>query len=472
MIGFRSLTRAALCSAALLASASMGAAPAAAVTLKEALSNTYLTNPTLLAARSELRAVNEGVPQALAGWRPNVSVVGDFGYEHTRILNPGENFDGSTRENSADGYTAGAELRVTQTIYAGGSIGADVDSAEAVVFAQRALLADTEQNVLLAAVTAYMDVWQARAIVDLNIANEERLRRQREATVDRFNVGEVTRTDVAQADARLSGATAERIRAEGDLATAKAIFYQIIGLEPEAIEQAPPLSVLPRNMLEAVALAQQDAPNVVAARFLESSALSDVRAQLGTLLPTVDLVALFDYSRDSQISSDDPVLHFASGAIVAQVTVPLYQQGFASSTVRQTKQTANQRRLEITEALRQAEQDGVAAWEALVTAQAQIRSFESQVRANTVALEGVEQESLVGARTVLDVLDAEQELLDAQVSLVGAQRDEVVASFQVATAIGRLTAANLDLGVPLYNPQIDYEKVRNTWFSLGAPGIE
>ncbi len=445
--------------------------PAQAQSLNESLANTYLTNPTLLAARAELRAVNEGVPQALSAWRPSVSVEGNAGYEITKLLGQ-DQFENDGNEGAVSGYTAGARLVVEQTVWAGGSIRANVDSAEAVVYAQRALLADTEQSILLAAATSYMDVWQAQAILDLNIANEERLRRQREATVDRFNVGEVTRTDVSQADARLAGATADRVSSEGDLATAQSIFYQIIGLVPQRIEQAPPLGVLPRSMQETVAYAQQDAPNLVAARFLENSALSDIRAQLGALLPTISLLGLLDYSRDNSVQAGDPTQDFFAGSIVVQVSIPLYQQGLVSSQVRQAKQFASQRRLEITEALRQAEQDAVAAWEALETARAQISSFEAQVRANTVALEGVEQESLVGARTVLDVLDAEQELLQAQVSLVGAQRDEVVAAYQVSTAIGRLTVANLDLGVAIYNPEIDYDKVRDAWFGLEAPGAQ
>ncbi len=462
MVGRQTGGRAAALGFALLAGVLTWAAPGQAQSLRESLANTYLTNPTLLAARAELRAVNEGVPQALAGWRPSVSVEGNVGYTVDKLL--GQN------QQPVAGYTAGARAIIEQTVWAGGSIRANVDSAEAVVYAQRALLADTEQSVLLAAATSYMDVWQAQAILDLNIANEERLRRQREATVDRFNVGEVTRTDVSQADARLAGATAERVASEGDLTTAKSIFYQIIGLVPEKIDQPPPLQVLPRNLSETVAYAQQDAPNLVAARFLENSALSDIRAQLGALLPTVSILGLLDYSRDNSVQSGVPNLDFFSASIVAQVTIPLYQQGLVASQVRQAKQIASQRRLEITEALRQAEQDAVAAWEALQTARAQIVSFEAQVRANTVALEGVEQESLVGARTVLDVLDAEQELLQAQVSLVGALRDEVVAGFQVATAIGRLTVANLDLGVAIYNPEVDYQKVRNAWFGLEAPG--
>ncbi len=458
------LGRAAAGLAALLVGFGVAVSSGEAQSLKESLANTYLTNPTLLAARAELRAVNEGVPQALSAWRPSVSVEGNFGYSNDKLLGEGQ--------QPVNGYTAGGRLIVEQTVWAGGSIRANVDSAEAVVYAQRALLADTEQSVLLAAATSYMDVWQAQAVLDLNIANEERLRRQREATVDRFNVGEVTRTDVSQADARLAGATAERVRSQGDLATAKSIFYQIIGLVPEKIEQAPPISVMPRSMQETVAYAQQDAPNLVAARFLENSALSDIRAQLGALLPTISIIGLLDYSHDNSVQSGVPNLDFFSSSIVAQVSIPLYQQGLVSSQVRQAKQIASQRRLQITEALRQAEQDAVQSWEALQTARAQISSFEAQVRANTVALEGVQQESLVGARTVLDVLDAEQELLQAQVSLVGAQRDEVVASFQVATAIGRLTVANMDLGVAIYNPQIDYDKVRNAWFGLSAPGAD
>jgi len=436
------------------------AAPASAQSLRDALAAAYSSNPTLLAARAELRSVNEGVPQALSGWRPNVSVNGEIGVSNVGIDPPGN--DRNTQ------FPRSIDVTVVQSVYQGGTIRASVDSAEAIVQAQRQILRDTEQTVLLAAATAYMDVWQAQAVLELNEANEARLRREREATIDRFNVGEVTRTDVAQAEARLADAVSSRIQSEGDLRTSEAVFFQIIGIQPTNVQRGQPLGNLPTSVAETVSLAQQDAPNVVAARFLESSALADVRAQLGELLPSIDLVGILSYSDASGVTTSE----ISTGSLTAQVTVPLYQQGLVTSQVRQAKQVASQRRLEIDEALKSAEQTAVASFSDLETAQAQRESFETSVRANEIALEGVRQESLVGARTVLDVLDAEQELLQSQVQLVGAVRDEVVATYSVASSIGQLIAENLDLGVPIYEPQFDYEAVRDTWWSLTAPGAQ
>jgi TolC family type I secretion outer membrane protein len=440
--------------------------PAArAQTLAQSLTTAYETNPTLLAARAELRAVNEGVPQAISGWRPNVVLQGSVGGETTNTT-----FD--DEDVPSAGWTTQVpremSLELRQPIYRGGRTAAAVDSAEKLVLAQRQLLKDTEQTVLLAVAQSYMDVWRDQAILALRINNEERLRRQREAALDRFNVGEITRTDVAQAESRLAGATADVIAAQGQLETSRAIFRQVVGLEPISITQAPPLQGIPNDVQSMVTLALQDEPTVVASRFLENSALADVRERLGRLLPEVSLVGLLLYQEGTTTAG----IENKSAQIRAEVSVPLYQQGTTYSQVRQAKQVASQRRLEISESLREAEREAVAAWEALITARAQIAAFQAQVQAAQIALDGVVQENTVGARTVLDILDAEQEVLDAQVSLVGAQRDEVVASFRVAAAIGRLTALDLALPVTIYDPQIDYAKVRNAWFGLSAPGVD
>lgn len=385
--------------------------PARAQTLAQALSTTYETNPTLLAARAELRAVNEGVPQAISGWRPNVVLQGSVGGEATHTK-----FDNELIEPT---WTTQVPreliLEIRQPIYRGGRTAAAVDSAEALVQAQRQLLKDTEQTVLLAAVQAYMNVWRDQTILQLRINNEERLRRQREAALDRFNVGEITRTDVAQAESRLAGATADVIAARGLLEVSRAIFRQVTGLEPVSIGQAPPVQGLPDDKDTTVTLALQDDPNVVASRFLENSALSDVRERLGRLLPEVTLVGLLLYQEGTTTAGIDN----KSAQIRAEVNVPIYQQGVTNSQVRQAKQVASQRRLEIAVATRDAEQEAVAAWEALITARAQIAAFQAQVQATQVALEGVVQENTVGARTVLDILDAEQEVLDAQSSSGG-----------------------------------------------------
>ncbi len=438
---------------------------AEAQTLTEALVSAYETNPTLLAARAELRSVNEGVPQALAGWRPTVILEGSIGGQERRSENGGVGSDGGAP--SWDGSVPkSVQLSVEQPIYRGGRTKAQVESAVALVDAQRALLQDTEQQVMLAVVQAYIDVWRDQAVLELRRANEERLRRQRSAALDRFNVGEITRTDVSQAESRLAGATADRIAAEGQLEISKAIFRQVTGLEPKNIAQAPALVGLPPTLQQAIDQALADDPTVMASRYLENSALADVRERLGRLLPEVSIVGILSYTEDQTFRDSST----AAAQILAQVSVPIYQAGTPNSQVRQAKQVASQRRLETAEAMRSAEEDVVAAWQALVTARAQIVSFKAQVQAAQVALDGVIQENTVGARTVLDILDAEQEVLNAQVSLVQSQRDEVVASYRVANAIGRLTAAALNLPVQLYDPKVDYDAVADAWFSLDAPG--
>ena len=430
-------------------------------TLTDALASTYVSNPTLRAARAELRGVNEGVPQALSNWRPNVIVNGSAGKQYT---------DQKTATFSSAGSTVptDAAVDVIQPLYRGGRTLAGTDAAENDVLAQRADLVSVEQDVLLSAVTAYADVASDQSIVRLTANNERVIQRQLEATQDRFTVGEVTRTDVAQAETRLANATAQRIDAEGSLATSQAVFEEVIGFAPGNLEVPGPASRLPPNLEDVAAVAEARNPDILSASFAEKASQFRVRETVGELLPSVQLRARA--SRRDDTSSRDTSTEQAS--VLAELSVPLYQQGAVSSRVREAKQVSSQRRVEIEEERRNAQQEAVSAWKDLETARAQIASFESGVRSAEIALEGVRQENLVGARTILDILDAEQELLSAQVSLVGARRDEVVASFQVLSVMGRLTAAELELPVTIYDPAVDYRKVRDRWFGLNAPGTE
>lgn len=444
--------------------------PVVAQTLEEALATAYVANPALRAARAELRAVNEQVPQELSNWRPVVSLDGSAGRQRTDSTGGGGTFDGF---DGSDGNGDGAEsstpleaaLTITQPLYRGGRTIAGTRRAENEVRAQRARLTATEQDVLFQAVTAYMDVWRDQAVLQLNINNERVLQRQLEATNDRFEVGEVTRTDVAQAESRLSSATADRIQAEGNLTTSRAVFQEVVGYIPSILEAPPPLERLPATLEQTLVQARQANPAVVSATFTERAAQHQIRVVEGELLPTVNLTGQLIHQED-QFSPDT---ESDQAAILAQVTVPLYQAGVVSSRIREAKQVANQRRLEVANTRRDVDQFAISSWQALETSRAQIESFNSAVRATNIALEGVRQENLVGARTVLDVLDAEQEFLDARVNLVVAQRDEVVASYQVVSAIGRLTAADLQLPVDAYDPEADYQTVRDRWFGLGIP---
>ena len=363
---------------------------------------------------------------------------------------------------------ADAALEIQQNIWRGGSTLADTDRAKATVQAQRASYVATEQDVLLRAATAYMNVWRDQSILQLNINNERVLEEELDASTARFEVGEITRTDVSQSEARLALARANRELAEGNLNASRAVYQELIGQPPVNIAPPPALRGLPSSEQAATEQARRENPSVVAAVYLHRAAGYQVRNVVGELLPQVSLtgrLAAGDETATSDISEE-------SAAILAEVSVPLYQAGAVSSRVRQAKQVQGQRRLELDEAQRNAEQQAVTAWEALKTVEAQIRSFESQVRANTIALEGVRQEYSVGVRTTLDVLNAEQELFDSQVNLVDAQRNEIVAGFQLLSAVGRMTAYELGLPVELYDMQADYDAVDDAWFGLSAPGTE
>jgi TolC family type I secretion outer membrane protein len=436
-----------------------GTQPVGAQTLAAALADAYATNPTLAAARAGLRAVNEGVPQALANWRPSVSVTGSAG--KGRI-----DSETSTTSNQESLTPLSLAANLVQPLYRGGRTLAATARAEEEIQAQRATLSSVDQSVLLSAATAYMDVWRDQSVVAFNENNERVIERQLEATRDRFTVGEVTRTDVAQAETRLALAAAERIAAEGALRVSQAVYQEVTGKGPGVLPPAPALTGLPVSLDEVVGLSISRSPDILAANFAEKAARHQVREVTGELYPTVEINASLSHSEESSARGSE----IRKAQILAEVTIPLYQQGAVSSRVREAKQIANQRRIEIEEARRRSGQESTSAWEGLQTARAQIRSFETGVRAAEIALEGVRQENEVGARTILDILDAEQELLDAQVNLVRSQRDEIVTGFRVLAAIGRLTARDLELAVEVYNPEVDYLNVRNVWFGLGIDG--
>ena len=319
---------------------------------------------------------------------------------------------------------------------------------------------------LLNAATAYMDVWRDQAVVRLNLNNEQVLARELEATRDRFDVGELTRTDIAQAESRLARATAQRIQSEGDLDSSRATFEEVVDIAPGILIQPPQPSGLPANLDEALATAESANPDLKSAVFAEEAARHQVRASIGELLPEVSLTARLRHAEDQ--TSDNFEVNEAR--ILAVVSVPLYQQGFVSSRVRRDKQIVKQRRIEIDEARRRVLQDTIDAWDGLVTARASVQAFESEVASAEIALEGVREENMVGQRTILDVLDAEQELLDAQVNLARSQRDVIVAAFRTRLSTGSLTAADLALAVEVYDPEADFGAVRDLWYGLHIPG--
>jgi TolC family type I secretion outer membrane protein len=441
---------------AALAPVAIGSPAAVAETLNDALALTYLNNPTLLAQRAQLRATDEGVPQALSGWRPTVTASGSLSEEYSKSV-------GAFSAGAGDSFAKSVGITLEQPLFRGFRTTAGTQQADNLVRAGRADLVATEQQVLLESVTAYMNVLRDQAVVELTINNEQVLRRELEATSDRFEVGEVTRTDVAQAESRLARAIADRIDAEGNLEISRADYVQVIGAAPGALDQPAPYAALPADLFEIKTLAGVNNPTVMAALAREAAARDAVQLVTGELLPSISLDGSYRYSDDPSFSTTLS----ESGSIGATLTIPIYQAGAVTSRVREAKQLVSQRRMEIADAKRQAVEAATQAWEVLVTSRAQVTAFEEESRSTRIALEGVQEESQAGLRTVLDVLDAEQEYLDARVNLVGARRDEVVASYALLSTLGNLTALVLELDVPLYDPVAHYDDVRGTFWGLG-----
>ena len=422
-------------------------------TLEEALSKAYRNNPDLAAARINLRKVNEGVASAKAGWRPTVNSSVSLGSTYSDT-----NTDGvSTDSTSIPGSLS---VSVNQPLYTGGSTKASIRKAESNVQAERSRLFLTEQKLLLDGATAYVDVISARSVVQLQTNNLVRIEKQLEATRERFRVGEVTRTDVAQSEARADRAKADRIKATGDLEASGAIYKRVFGEEAGDLTSPSEPNKLPVNIKDAVDIALQKNFSLVAAKFAEMSALDDVVISKASLLPTVSLSSSASVAKTSgDLDTDSTSL-----SVTANVRIPLYSAGATYSSIRSAKEEANRQRI-LVEASRRAVIDSSSrAFISWKTAKSQAEALLAEVSSAEVALEGVEQEALVGARTVLDVLDAEQERLGAQVSLVRANRDAFVASYSLLSALGRLTAESISLPVSLYNFDRHFMSVKDRYY--------
>lgn len=422
---------------------SVGAGPAQAESLNEALVAAYTSNPTLMAERAGLRATGESVWQARAGWMPTVSLQGAIGTQE------------STNKTSdvvikADPKSGAAVI--SQPIFRGGATYYGTRSAKAQTRAAEANLRSVEQQILLDAVTAYYDVLRDISVVELSGNNVQVLERQLQAAQDRFRVGEITRTDVAQAEARLSGSRSRLTQSEATLTASRSAYERVIGHMPidmGEIGSLPEIAVLPKSEEEAISTALQSNPTLQSVRDREEASREGVKATRGALLPQVSLQGSYNYGEDQQGFD----IERETTSITGQVVVPLYQGGAAWSRLRQAKQVNSQNRIQIAETQRRVKEGVINAWEGLRSTQATIVSSQQQVRANEIAFDGVQQEAQVGSRTTLDVLDAEQELLDARVTLVGARRNEMVAAYALLSAIGRLSVGDLGLAMAVEEPE-------------------
>jgi outer membrane protein len=449
---------------ALGAAALFAAPPARSETLTQALVLTYQTNPQILAARDLLRSVDEQVAQAISLLRPTATAT------FTGGLATGETRIEDVSRNGSRTRPASASLTLSQPVYRGGREYAEIKRAEATIRGQRARLHSTEQDIFFQVVTSYMNVVRDEAIVRLRINNVGVLQRQLQAVRDRFNVGEVTRTDVAQAEAAVAGAEAQRQLAQGNLETSRASYVNLVGRPPVRLTEPRPPAFLPAQFGFVLDTAKATNPTIIAATYDEFAARHNVRSITGELLPQIFLNGSLSRSYDP---GSNPNTRSDSASLTVSVTVPLYESGSVYSRVRAAKQTVFQRGNDLATARRAVEQTATQAWQTLQAARASVASFQAQSRANGVALEGVRQENQAGLRTVLDVLTAQQTLLDSQVSLVSARRDMIVASYQVAQAMGKLTAADLRLPVLIYDATAYYRAIKYLPFgtgpSTGAP---
>jgi outer membrane protein len=466
----------------LLAPAAIGAligfawpAPARAESMSSALARAYAANPNLNQERAGVRAQDENIPRATAAYRPTVSATAQYGFNN--LLESGGAalagagvVSGSGSANQQFEYNtepASLGLSVTETIFNGNRNYNGVRQAESNVLGARENLRNIEQSVLQDGATAYMNVLRDTAILDLRKNNIIVLEEQLRQTRDRFNVGEVTRTDVAQAASSLASARADYFTAQANLETSIAEYHQVIGVDPTRLEPARSVEgLLPRTMQEAINISLAEHPSVVAALHAVDAAALQVKLVEGELYPTLSVVGSVSQNYNYQ---GYPGLRVFNGSVMGQLSVPIYTGGEVDARARQAKELLSQAELQ-TDLQREAVRATVVTdWGLLDTAKAVIKSDEAAVKSAEIALEGVREEARVGQRTTLDILNAQQTLLNARVALVSAQRDQVVASYATLAAIGELSAANIDLDVQQYDPTVHFDQVKDKWFGLRTP---
>ena len=422
-----------------------------------ALSQAYAYNPQLLVERQRLRETDEGVPRALSGWRPNVQLRGYAGGSAV--------FDSLDRVHSPERRAPqSADLVLSQPLYTGGRVSAQVAQAEALVQAQRATLLATEAQVLLAAATAYLDVVRDQRIVELNRNQTVVLERTLRATEQEYAAGAVTETDVAQSRARLADQRANQALAEGQLAASRAIYQQQVGAPPPVLG-IPRLSLpLPRDRGAALALVATGNFDVQQARAALEASRQGIDIARAGLLPKVTAEVRGTRVKETDVQQLNQRDNLAE--VQLQLTVPLYQGGGPAAETRQAKEATARSALQIETVQRQAVQQVQTAWDLLEAGRTRMAQARVSIDANTVATRGVARQQSVGARTLLEVLNAQQELLAAEVNLTRSTRDEQVAELQLLAATGRLTAANLGLHVALYDPVPHYQQTRDRWGGL------
>lgn len=436
--------------ATLLSTASVQAAD-----IFEAMGQAYENNPNLQEQRAYLRAVDENVAIAKSGFRPTLALQGEYSDSHVH----------NDVIEATDGYDKSVSAVVSQPIFSGFSTRNAVKAADSTVKSEQSNLYNVEQQILLQASTAYLNVLRDESIVKLQANNEKLLKKRLDETRERFNVGEVTRTDVSQAEARHSQAISDRIAAEGNLAASKAVYKQVIGADPEQLAEPVEIATLfPISIEEALNYARGNNYALKAAKSAFEAQDYNVAANTGALLPQINFEAQAKRGKTEALYTKDPETNsFVWGV---NMKVPLYSAGADRAKIRQSKY----QKWQAQEAVMSAEREMVSSvssnWEYMVSNQARIASVKDQIKAYAIALDGVQQEEALGNRTVLDVLDAYQSLLNSNVQEVEARRDYYVSGLQLLSSMGKLTAKDLNLNVKFYNAEEHSEKTRGKWLSL------
>jgi outer membrane protein len=479
----------------LLIAAASCARPVSAETLDEALANAYLINPSLNAERARLRATDEQVAIAKSGFRPNINATGDAAFQSSDsdIVGGGGNpkpqtctdlqriaepsfcafLDAQSSNTFNQGFfnegithPRGYAVTLSQPIFEGFQNLNALRQAKSTVQAGRESLRIVEQTTLLNAVTAYVDVVRDQAVVKLRQSNVDVLTEQLRQTKDRFNVGEVTRTDVAQAEARRSDAVTQLYAAQANLKSSRGTYEQVIGHPPSDLSYPTTIAhLLPTGLDESMTLADGQNPLILNTVYLEEASLYNVNQILGELLPQVSLEAQYQQRFDqSKLLAEQETT-----TVMGRVNVPLYQGGGVAARVRQAKEANNELKKQVEDARLAIHAEVIANWAQLQATASEIQSAQSSLDANGIALEGVREEEKVGQRTTLDVLNAQLEYLGSQIQLVTAKRDRVVAEYALYSSVGRLDAQSLGLSVPYYNPLEHYDTIKNKWFGLKPP---
>jgi outer membrane protein len=467
------------------------ALPGRADTMDGALIGAYQTNPTLNSQRAVVRQTDETIPQALSGYKPTVSATATFGQDYTSTVSKGFSpvttlptgvtvgTGGPTYPRTGSGFSpSGVSVDVGHQVFNGFQTGNKVRQAESNTSAARETLRVAEQTVLLQAATAYMDLLRDTALLELQRRNVEVLQEQLRQTRDRFIVGEVTRTDVAQAESRLAQGRGTVLSAEAQYARSRATYRQVIGIEAGNLAPASPVDRLsPRKLIEAIEIARTRHPSVGVAMFGIDAAVLQVKINEGSLYPQVRIAGRVSQNWETNAST---LLQQFNALVQAQVSIPIYNVGTNAgqlsigssdtySTIRQAKELVGQKRIDLDTQRDTVQANVVTQWGALEASKAQILATQAQVAAAEIALNGVREEARVGQRTTLDVLNAQQELVTARTALVTAQHDRVVASYNLLAAVGELNLPKLGIGIPLYDPIVHYQQVRDTWIGVRIP---